>query len=362
MATRVTRVEFGELPDGLLLGRHLDYPNPEAQTDTGGIDVVGWVAGVKDAVPAIVLTCNERFWRIVPVDDERPDLRDAFSKAPHAGRAGFHTRIGLRGMTRADIGIHAKLRDGTYVHLATVGLERVPTSPLAPVGRAGTIDLGDLRRVEPVSEEWGYERGQPIDRYYIEGFLERFSEDIRGRTLEILDDTYLRRFGGDRVTEAHVLDIDPANTEATIIADLTDASEVPSDQFDAIIVTQTLHLIYDMRSAVRTLHRLLAPGGTLLVTSPGISPIGHEEWRNVWSWAITPSSAKELFCEFFDSDGVLVESMGNVLSASAFVYGLAQEDLLPGELDVHDPYYPVTVAIRAKKAGLGLSLRGTGDG
>jgi SAM-dependent methyltransferase len=258
-------------------------------------------------------------------------------------------------MTRADIGIHAKMQDGTYVHLASIGLERVADdAEPPPLGPAGMIDLGDLRRVRPVSEEWGYERGSPIDRHYIEGFLERHSDDISGRTLEILDDTYSRRFGGDRVTEAHVLDIDPANAEATIIADLTDAAHVPSDHFDTIIVTQTLHLIHDIRSAIGTLHRILAPGGTLLVTSPGISPIGHEQWRDTWNWGLTPSSAKGLFAGFFPPEALSVESFGNVLSASAFVYGLAQEDLTPAELDVCDPFYPVTIAVRATKAAASL--------
>jgi len=37
------------------------------------------------------------------------------------------------------------------------------------------------------------------------------------------------------------------------------------------VFTQTLHLIYDVRSAIRTLHRVLKPGGVLLATFPGIS-------------------------------------------------------------------------------------------
>ncbi len=209
--------------------------------------------------------------------------------------------------------------------------------------------MGDLRRSRPVSKDWGYERGAPIDRYFIEAFLGRHAEDVRGRTLEVLDDTYTRRFGGERVTEAHVLDIDPANAEATIVADLANATHVPSDLFDTIIVTQTLHLIQDIGAAIATLYRILAPGGTLLVTSPGINPIGHASGRDPWSWGLTTNSARALFEACFPGDAVEVESMGNVLAASAFVYGLAQEDLTAAELDVNDPSYPVTVAIRATK-------------
>jgi SAM-dependent methyltransferase len=364
MPIRVTHVDLGQLHDGIVIGRNLEQPTAETVLDAPSVEVVGWVVGAADDVDEVVVNCDERFWRTVPLDQARPDLVIAFPDSPHASRAGFRARIGLRGMTRAEIGLHAKTRDGRYVHLATLGLERDgiadPPDEAEPVGR---VDLGDLRRLMPLSREWGYDRGAPIDRYYIEAFLARQADDIHGRTLEIGDDTYSRRFGGDRVTEAHVLDIDPANAEATVIADLADASHVPSDHFDAIIATQTLHLIQDIGAAIATLHRILAPGGTLLVTTPGINPIGHREWRDRWSWGLTTSSATSLFETAFTRGSVHVESMGNVLAAAAFVYGLAQEDITPAELDVNDPCYPVTVAIRATKdAAPSDQARGPGFG
>src|SRR5947207_406343 len=54
--------------------------------------------------------------------------------------------------------------------------------------------LGVLRRVEPLTK-WGAERGTPVDRYYIERFLERHRADIRGRVLEVRDSRYTDRFG-----------------------------------------------------------------------------------------------------------------------------------------------------------------------
>jgi SAM-dependent methyltransferase len=355
MAIRVTHVELGEAHDGVIAGRDLDEPTAETAVDQASVEIVGWVVGATEPVDEIVVNCGEQFWRTVALDQPRSDLATAFPDAPYASRSGFRARIGLRGMTRADIGLHAKMRDGRYVHLANVGLERVIDSHEDPaaVGPAGAVDLGELRRVRPISEGWGYERGKPIDRYYIEGFLARHAVDIHGRTLEIRDDSYSRRFGGDRVTEAHVLDIDPANADATIVADLADAPNVPSDHFDAVIVTQTLHLIPDIEAAIATLHRILAPGGVLLVTSPGISPIGHGREGDGWYWALTAASARALFEQHFSGRDCEVETHGNVLSASAFVYGLAAEDLTPDELDVLDPFYPVTVAVRARKPGAG---------
>ena len=135
------------------------------------------------------------------------------------------------------------------------------------------VDWGDLRRVNPVSREWGYDRGQPVDRRYIEDFLASHSSDVRGAVLEVQEDDFSRSCGGPRVTEYSILDIDAANPGATVIADLRSAPEIPSARFDCIIVTQTLHVIDDMAAAVRECHRMLKPEGVLLATIPAASRV-----------------------------------------------------------------------------------------
>ena len=47
------------------------------------------------------------------------------------------------------------------------------------------VDLSSLEGTEPVSRLFGYDRGTPVDRYYMEKFLGGHSADIRGRVLEI---------------------------------------------------------------------------------------------------------------------------------------------------------------------------------
>src|SRR5690242_583275 len=69
------------------------------------------------------------------------------------------------------------------------------------------VDLGNLRSTEPISEVSGYDRGLPIDRYYIERFLNQNADLISGAVLEIGDDAYTRRFGGSRVTRSDVMNI-----------------------------------------------------------------------------------------------------------------------------------------------------------
>src|SRR5215217_1849063 len=134
----------------------------------------------------------------------------------------------------------------------------------------GTVRFGSLRRLSPVSRDWGFDRGQPIDRYYIDQFLSSHANDVRGRVLEIDNNAYTRAFGGDRVTQSDVLHISDWNPGVTMVGDLTQL-EIDSQLFDCVIVTQTLQLIYDYRAALRTIHRILRPGGVALVTLPAIN-------------------------------------------------------------------------------------------
>ena len=217
-----------------------------------------------------------------------------------------------------------------------------PADPLPP---------DRLWRTEPVSREYGSDRGTPIDRYYIEQFLASHSADIRGRVLEIQDNGYTLRFGGDRVAHSDVLHVDPGHAGVTIVADLCDAPEIASGSFDCIILTQTLLVIPDLPAIARTLARILKPDGTLLVSTGGISRICHHEdelWGHYWN--LTRRSVELIFAGPF-ADGVLeIESFGNVLTAVCSLQGLAAEELRPDELNERDDLYPVIIGARIVKA------------
>lgn len=240
-------------------------------------------------------------------------------------------------------------------HLRRPG--RVLAGLLAPAVRwfrirpqVGRVDFGDLRRTSPISRQWGLDRGLPVDRHYVTKFLAQHALDVRGRVLEVGDDTYTRRYGGPRVTQSDVLNVHEGTPGTTIVADLGSADHLPSDTFDCVILTQTLQLVYDIPAAIRTLHRILAPGGVLLATFPGISQIDRGRWRTTWYWNFTVPSARCLFDEHFQSSDVTVESHGNVLSAIAFLEGLAAEELNRDELEEFDEAYPVTITVRAVKS------------
>jgi SAM-dependent methyltransferase len=227
----------------------------------------------------------------------------------------------------------------------------------------GLVRFGSLRRLRPIGKKAGAYRGQPIDRYYIERFLSRHAGrpgyvlgDIRGYVLEVGDDQYTRALGQSSeagragVERVDILHADAGNPRATIVADLARGDEIPPDTYDCVICTQTLLLIYDVRAAIRTLHRILKPGGVVLATVPGISQLCRPD-ADLWGdyWRFTSRSARRLFEESFQPDNVTVESFGNVLAAIAFLHGLSAEDLRESELELRDPDFELLIGVRAVK-------------
>src|SRR5438046_1805575 len=56
---------------------------------------------------------------------------------------------------------------------------------------------GNLRRTQPFSRDWGFDRGTPVDRYYLHAFLDKHRQYIRGDVLEIQAPIYTREYGHD---------------------------------------------------------------------------------------------------------------------------------------------------------------------
>jgi SAM-dependent methyltransferase len=216
-------------------------------------------------------------------------------------------------------------------------------------------DWGVLRRTTPYRPELGGRRGSYIDRFYIEKFLAAHQGAIHGNVAEIQSDEYARKFGETHVESCAIIDINPNNEQRTLALDLTDTDAAPEGAFDCVICTQTLLLIRDYAAAIRTLHKMLKPEGVVLVTVPGISPVIRggliagegEDW-----WRFTARSARDAFAQVFGEAHVEVESFGNVLSTTAFLHGLVQEELTREELEYHDSDYELVLGIRAThKAG-----------
>lgn len=244
----------------------------------------------------------------------------------------------------------------------------VRTGPLArlarralPTGRYRALQLrwrrlplrrvGLIRRLEPLGRSFGYGRGTPIHRHYIEGFLARHAADIRGQVLEFADPGYTERFGGARVSGVEVMHKTRENPRATLVGDLETGAGVPSERFDCVIATQVLQYVFDLPAALAHCRRALRPGGVILATLPGIEQI-NAQGRQLWGeyWRFMPMAAERLFAAAFGAENVSVEAYGNLRAVASGLYGLTVEELPAAHLDHRDPDYPLVVAVRAVRA------------
>ncbi len=200
---------------------------------------------------------------------------------------------------------------------------------------------------EPVSRRFGFDRGLPVDRHYIEDFLNTWRADIAGDVLEIGANTYTRKFGGPQVRRGDVLHVQETE-HATVVADLTRADNIADASYDCFVMTQTLPFIFDVQAALRNTHRILKPGGVLLLTVPGISQLSrYDEQRWGDYWRFTPQSVRRLLEEHFNAAEVQLTVYGNVRAAQAVLDGRAAHELRPIDLSHVDGEYPVIIAARA---------------
>jgi SAM-dependent methyltransferase len=211
------------------------------------------------------------------------------------------------------------------------------------------INWGDLRRTIPVSRDYGWDRGSPVDRYYIKKFLNGNKADIRGSVLEIKERIYTERFGGSKVSCSDILDIDSSNKSATIYADLRDGNALPEGKYDCIILTQTLHVIDDYDAAIKNLYKMLNKNGILLCTLPSVARIGYDTGEKGDFWRFTKASARYIFKKHFAEDKLQIKTYGNVFTSICFLEGVSMEEITREELDYHDKDWPLIVCVRGAK-------------
>lgn len=253
-----------------------------------------------------------------------------------------HRSLFDRHYTQVALG-HEKFRRKLQSYIEAGANSHVPSQL-----QAATLDWGDLRRLQPVSSVWGIDRGQPLDRYYIERFLNRHRKDIHGRVLEVKDAVYTRAYGLS-VEASDVVDIATGNSSATIVGDLRNSHVLPVATFDCFILTQTLHIIYEMRQVIETAARALRPNGVLLATLPCVSRVDYESGVQGDCWRLTPAAAEKLFEDVFGAGNVEAQGFGNVLVCCGFLMGVSSGELTADELEHNDPYFPLVVCVRATK-------------
>jgi SAM-dependent methyltransferase len=201
------------------------------------------------------------------------------------------------------------------------------------------VRWGNMRRTRPFGIHYGYDRGTPVDRHYLESFLATHRARIAGRVLEVKDATYTRKFASGAV-EPVVVDIDPDNPQADLVADLCVPGSLGDETFDCVIFTQTLQFLAEPGIALANLWAALRPGGALLVSAPAISPV--DAWFENDYWRVTPAGLRRLVgvhCP--GATTVEATGYGNCLAAVAAIHGLALQEVSVAEVDDLDPALPL---------------------
>jgi SAM-dependent methyltransferase len=207
--------------------------------------------------------------------------------------------------------------------------------------------------VKPVSQIFGLERGTPLDRIFINRFLQQNQELIRGHCLEVEETVYTRKFG-QQGHVAHALKFTASGGDTVpneVVADLTQPQTIPEARFDTFICTQTLNFIFDLDPVISSIHRLLKPGGHALITVAGISQISrydYERWGDFWRF--TDQSLRKLLARQFAEENCLLSTYGNVATSCLFLQGVSYEDIPDKKIfDSKDPNYQMVVCAVVKK-------------
>jgi len=203
----------------------------------------------------------------------------------------------------------------------------------------------------PFSETFGFDRGTPIDRFYMQRFLDEHTAAIRGDAGEIAGSDYLQKYGAGRLRRVEVIDIDPANPRATLIADLAEPDSLPSASFDCLVVLQTLQYTEQPEVALAGCLRALRPGGTLLVAVPALAPHDQREAETADHWRFWPAGVESMLRRLAPDMRHQVSGYGNLVAALAFLHGLSAEELESSELLANDPRFPIVVCARTDRPG-----------
>jgi SAM-dependent methyltransferase len=216
------------------------------------------------------------------------------------------------------------------------------------------LKFEDAIAVTPVSEVFGLDRGTPLDRVFINRFLEENRGVIRGDCLEVEEPAYTRKFGQPGHV-AHALKftatVDGGGLNE-VVADLTRPETVPEARFDTFICTQTFNFIFNLDPAIESVHKLLRPGGHALITVAGISQISrydYERWGDYWRF--TDLSLGKLLSRKFSPADCSLTTFGNVATSCLFLQGVSVEDIPDKSiLNITDPNYQMIVCALVKKS------------
>ena len=202
-----------------------------------------------------------------------------------------------------------------------------------------------------ISNDYGDSRGTPITRFYIQHFFLQLKYFDWGNCLEFEDNRYIDQFGKN-VTKNYTFKFSNKyrDQENLINGDLTRYSDLPKEKFDLIVCTNVLNFIFDVKSAIKGIHRMLKKNGKCIVTVDGpsshISRFDMERWGDFWRF--TNLSAKKIFEQLnFKVEKNI--TYGNPYACSAQLNGFSTQDIDQSKLFPSDQDYQLLVALYLTK-------------
>jgi len=209
----------------------------------------------------------------------------------------------------------------------------------------GELNWGDLRRLVPICARFGFSRGAPIDRYYLDQFIHKIRPIVLGDVVEIGGkDSNRAAYQFDHATQYRGFDMfgDP---DISLVGDAHDPQALPEGQLDTIIAFNVLEHCPKPWLVIDNMRRWLKPGGMAIVMVPScqrLHRMPEDYWRPM------PAALGHLFSTWSDPE---LHVYGNPLTTIAAMMGISVGELSAAELDAFHPDYPVATCVIAKKHG-----------
>ncbi len=201
------------------------------------------------------------------------------------------------------------------------------------------------RNILPVGTDFGWSRGTPIGRFYVNNFVAEKAQGLGGVILEFGEARYRDYFKD--VEQYKVVDV-VAGPNVDFVCDIHDVSSMPQTFFDVIVCTQVLEHVERPEYALRELRKLLKKDGRLICTVPFLAHIHYvpTDYYRFSIDAITSALSRAGF-EVLDA-----RNSGNALVTIGSLLGFSAQDFSSSEMAVVDNLYPFNILTFARPSPL----------
>jgi len=207
----------------------------------------------------------------------------------------------------------------------------------------GQFDFGDFDRLSPACLDFGFSRGTPLDRYYLNKFVAESRDLVVGSVLEIGGQKGSHELYGFKNATSYVtMSID--SSDADITTDAHDASAALPESYDSIIIFNVLEHCRRPWVIASNIYSWLKPGGRVFVMIPNMQRI-HEGPGDYWR--ILPEGLRSIFNQFNVEKLV---TYGNLFTSIAALSGVSSEEIPTGDKDSLDTDYPTITCMTGSKA------------